>query len=126
MPVAPRRVSGGSSLNRNLLAGQVEPQPSEVMARKTRPAGAIRGGAAGFDSVMKPGKGREQRWNRLSACRLSRPATTGAGACQPSYSVAPRESLLCNPQGVKNTCPVNSGAKVISTPPNKFFVLGIP
>jgi hypothetical protein len=56
-PVVPRRVSGGSSLKRYFVTGQLNPQPTEVTARNIRPAGAIRAGAVGFDSVMKPGKG---------------------------------------------------------------------
>ena len=66
-------VGGGSSLNRNFVTGQLNPQPTEVMARNIRPAGAIRAGAVGFDSVMEPGKG----WNRPSPCRLSAAAATG-------------------------------------------------
>src|SRR6185369_2692502 len=56
-PVEPRKVSGGSSLRRYFVTGQLNPQPTEVMARNIRPAGAIRAGAEGFDSVMEPGKG---------------------------------------------------------------------
>ena len=56
-PVVPRRVSGGSSLKRNFVTGQLKPQPTEVTARNIRPAGAIRPGVVGFDSVMEPGKG---------------------------------------------------------------------
>ena len=41
------------------MAGQLKPQPTEVMARNIRPAGAIRADAVGFDSVMEPGKGWE-------------------------------------------------------------------
>src|SRR6185369_320235 len=58
-PVEPRSVSGGTSLNRYFVTGQLNPQPTEVMARNIRPAGAIRAGAVGFDSVMEPGKGRK-------------------------------------------------------------------
>ena len=54
MPVLPRSVSGGSSLKRYLVTGQLKPQPTEVMARNIRPAGAIRASAVGFASVMKP------------------------------------------------------------------------
>ena len=54
MPVMPRRVSGGSSLKRYFVTGQLKPQPTEVMARNISPAGAIRAGAVGFDSVMEP------------------------------------------------------------------------
>ena len=54
MPVVPRKVSGGSSLSRYFVTGQLKPQPTEVMARNMSPAGAIRAGAVGFDSVMAP------------------------------------------------------------------------
>ena len=74
MPVVPRKVSGGSSLRRYFVTGQLKPQPTEVMARNMSPAGAIRAGAAGFDSVMEPGKG----WNQRAPWRESAPATTGA------------------------------------------------
>ena len=41
-PVAPRRIKGGSSPSRNLVTGQLNPQPTEVMARNMRPAGVMR------------------------------------------------------------------------------------
>jgi len=34
----------------------LKPQPTEVMARNIRPAGAIRARVVGFDSVMGPGE----------------------------------------------------------------------
>jgi hypothetical protein len=39
--VAPRKVSGGNSLRRYFVIGQLKPQPIEVMARNMRPAGAM-------------------------------------------------------------------------------------
>jgi hypothetical protein len=40
-PVKPRMVSGGTSLRRYLVTGQLKPQPIEVMARNMRPAGVM-------------------------------------------------------------------------------------
>jgi hypothetical protein len=40
-PVVPRRMSGGSSLRRYLVTGQLKPQPTEVMAKNMRPAGVM-------------------------------------------------------------------------------------
>jgi hypothetical protein len=34
----PRKVSGGNSLSRYFVAGQLKPRPTEVMARNSRPA----------------------------------------------------------------------------------------
>ena len=72
MPVVPRKVSGGSSLRRYFVTGQLKPQPTEVMARNIRPAGAIRAVGVGFDSVMEPGKGMESALT-LPLIRGSRP-----------------------------------------------------
>ena len=54
MPVEPRKVSGGSSLKRYFVTGQLNPQPTEVMARNISPAGAIRAGVVGFDLSWSP------------------------------------------------------------------------
>ena len=40
-PAPPRMVSGGSSLSRYFVTGQLNPQPTEVMARNINPAGVI-------------------------------------------------------------------------------------
>jgi len=45
-------VSGGNSPSRYLMTGQLKPQPIEVMARNTRPAGAMRARAVGGFAVM--------------------------------------------------------------------------
>jgi hypothetical protein len=46
-------VSGGSSLSRYFVTGQLNPQPTEVMARNINPAGVIAARAGvGFESVM--------------------------------------------------------------------------
>src|SRR5207247_8563080 len=102
-PVVPRSVSGGSPLSRYFVAGQLQPHPTEVMARNIRPAGAIRPVAVGFESVMEPGKG----WNQRAPWRVSAPPTTDAPTCQTSpprnlteaRSVALRESHEGNPGG---------------------------
>jgi hypothetical protein len=83
-PVVPRKVSGGSSLNRYFVTGQLNPQPTEVMARNIRPAGQIRAGAVGFDSVMEPGKGRKSDGIRRAPWRVSASPTTDARTCQTS------------------------------------------
>ena len=57
-PVPPRNVSGGSSDNRYLFAGQFRPQPTEVMARKAMPAGA-RPGRAVFGVELEADSVRE-------------------------------------------------------------------
>ena len=49
----PRDDSGGNSLSRCFVIGQLSPQPTEVMARNMRPAGVIAPRAGvGFGSVM--------------------------------------------------------------------------
>jgi hypothetical protein len=71
--VVPRKVSGGSSLRRYFVTGQLNPQPTEVMARNIRPAGAIRAGAVGFDSVMEPGKAKGWGGKAMESARTLPP-----------------------------------------------------
>ena len=80
-------VSGGNSLSRYFVTGQLNPQPTEVMARNIRPAGAIRARAAiGFDSVMELGN---PGWNSaVTLPLLARPRPSARRACQPGPSVA--------------------------------------
>src|SRR5207302_7615235 len=92
-PVEPRNVSGGSSLRRYFVTGQLKPQPTEVMARNIRPAGAIRAPALDFDSVMETGEG----WNRPLPCRLSGHQTTGVPTCQTS---PPRSLTVSLPNAI--------------------------
>src|SRR5258708_18311088 len=57
MPVTPRMVSTGNSPTRYLVTGQLKPQPTEVMARNIRPAGARRAGAVDGGGLVIGGTG---------------------------------------------------------------------
>ncbi len=63
------------------MIGQLKPQPTEVMARNIRPAGAMRARAPGwFGAVM----GWNTGWELAAPCRLSAALAIAPGHASPA------------------------------------------
>src|ERR1700722_3328999 len=116
-------VSGGNSLIRYLLIGQLMPQPTEVMARNIRPAGAIRAPPRkSVDSVMR----QFDRWDSSPPWRLSRLKATGRPGPAGAASLTSGESVRCKPSATINSWPVNNGRSLKRGGRKQFFSLGNP
>src|SRR5665213_898110 len=123
IPVQPRADSGGHSTRMYFMIGQLRPQPTEVMARNIRPAGAMRARALAWISmVMESGPGGNR--GHLAGYRTRKPSQRWHAS--PDFPVAPRESFRRNPTPTKYTCPVNSGAKPEMGASGTIFSLGNP
>ncbi len=100
-PVSPRMVSGGNSLSRYFMIGQLKPQPTEVMARNMSPAGVMCARTAGgFELVMS--------WVGPLESGGTMPVIAAPGyrrrACRPGLPVASRESRRGKPSRAINSC----------------------